>query len=94
MPEDLDPNLSAAILPSRSLSSRIRNLVPRIISHNADEMRFVTTQKFWWMREKRYLVFTENGPVEFAFRPLIFFSGLGMLSMASLLTVLAFYVMP
>ena len=46
------------------------------------------------MREKRYLIFTENGPMEFAFRPLIFVSSLGMLSMASLLALLAFYVMP
>ena len=94
MPEDIDPNLSAATLPSLSLTRHIRNILPHIISHNADEMRFVTTQKFFWMREKRYLVFTENGPVEFAFRPLIFICGVGMISMASLLTVLAFYVMP
>ncbi len=94
MPEDLEPNLSATVPPSRSLKSRIRDLFPRIISHNAGEMRFFTTQKFWWMREKRYLVFTENGPIEFAFRPLIFVSGLGILSMASVLTIFTFYAMP
>jgi len=57
-------------------------------------MRFVTSQRFGWLCEKRYLIFTETGPIEFAFRPTAFLSSLGILSAASLMTLAAFHFLP
>ena len=71
-----------------------RSFLPPIISHNSPDMRFVTSQKFGWLCEKRYLIFTESGPIEFAFRPTAFLSSLGILSAASLMTLAAFHFLP
>ena len=70
------------------------SFLPAFISHNSPDMRFVTSQKLWWLREKRYLVFTETGPVEFAFRPTIFLSSLGMLTSVLLATLATFHFLP
>ena len=67
------------------------SFLPPMISHNSPNMRFVTSQKFGLLREKRYLIFTETGPIEFAFRPTAFLSSLGMLSAVSLMTLAAFH---
>jgi len=88
----LYPASSSQQLPTPK--NKRRRFLPAIISHESPDMRFVTSQKVWWLREKRYLAMTENGPVEFAFRPAAFFSSLGMLSAASLATIAAFYFMP
>ena len=70
------------------------SFLPPIISHNSPDMRFVTSQKFGWLREKRYLIFTETGPIEFALRPTAFLSSLGVLSAVSLMTLAAFHFSP
>jgi murein DD-endopeptidase MepM/ murein hydrolase activator NlpD len=70
------------------------SFLPLVLSHTSPDMRFVTSQKFGWLREKRYLIFTEAGPIEFAFRPTTFLTSLGMLSAASLLTLATFYFLP
>ena len=43
--------------------------LPPSLAHNNPNMRFSTTEKTWLANEARYLFFTENGPVEIAFRP-------------------------
>jgi murein DD-endopeptidase MepM/ murein hydrolase activator NlpD len=43
--------------------------LPPSLAHNTPNMRFSTTEKTWLANEARYLFFTENGPVEIAFRP-------------------------
>ena len=43
--------------------------LPPSLAHNTPNMRFSTTEKIWLANEARYLFFTENGPVEIAFRP-------------------------
>jgi len=43
--------------------------LPPSLAHNTPNMRFSTTEKTWLANEVRYLFFTENGPVEIAFRP-------------------------
>ena len=83
-------------LPKRkhAPANKKRAFLPPIISHNSPDMRFVTSQRFGWLCEKRYLIFTETGPIEFAFRPTAFLSSLGILSAASLLTLAAFHFLP
>ena len=80
-------------LPKRkhAPANKKRAFLPPIISHNSPDMRFVTSQRFGWLCEKRYLIFTETGPIEFAFRPTAFLSSLGILSAASLMTLAAFH---
>ena len=75
-------------------ANKKRAFLPPIISHNSPDMRFVTSQRFGWLCEKRYLIFTETGPIEFAFRPTAFLSSLGILSAASLMTLAAFHFLP
>ncbi|MDC3287294.1 hypothetical protein OAV67_06535, partial [Alphaproteobacteria bacterium] len=72
-------------LPERkhAPANKKRAFLPPIVSHNSPDMRFVTSQRFGWLCEKRYLIFTETGPIEFAFRPTAFLSSLGILSAAS-----------
>ena len=43
--------------------------LPPSLAHDTPNMRFSTTEKTWLASEARYLFFTENGPVEIAFRP-------------------------
>ena len=43
--------------------------LPPSLAHDTPNMRFSTTEKTWLASEVRYLFFTENGPVEIAFRP-------------------------
>ena len=83
-------------LPERkhAPANKKRAFLPPIISHNSPDMRFVTSQRFGWLCEKRYLIFTETGPIEFAFRPTAFLSSLGILSAASLMTLAAFHFLP
>jgi murein DD-endopeptidase MepM/ murein hydrolase activator NlpD len=83
-------------LPKRkhAPANKKRAFLPPIISHNSPDMRFVTSQRFGWLCEKRYLIFTETGPIEFAFRPTAFLSSLGILSAASLMTLAAFHFLP
>jgi len=83
-------------LPKRkhAPANKKRAFLPPIISHNSTDMRFVTSQRFGWLCEKRYLIFTETGPIEFAFRPTAFLSSLGILSAASLMTLAAFHFLP
>jgi murein DD-endopeptidase MepM/ murein hydrolase activator NlpD len=83
-------------LPKRkhAPANKKRAFLPPIISHNSPDMRFVTSQRFGWLCEKRYLIFTETGPIEFAFRPTAFLSSLGILSAASLITLAAFHFLP
>jgi murein DD-endopeptidase MepM/ murein hydrolase activator NlpD len=83
-------------LPKRkhAPANKKRVFLPPIISHNSPDMRFVTSQRFGWLCEKRYLIFTETGPIEFAFRPTAFLSSLGILSAASLMTLAAFHFLP
>ncbi|MEC7246392.1 MAG: hypothetical protein VXW06_05625, partial [Pseudomonadota bacterium] len=54
----------------RALFTQIfRELLPPSLAHNGPNMRFSTTEKTWLASERRYLFFTENGPVEIGFRP-------------------------
>lgn len=58
------------ILGLRAFFRRIvANSLPPSLAHNTPNMRFSTTEKTWIVSEARYLFFTENGPVEIAFRP-------------------------
>ena len=58
------------ILGLRAFFRRIvANSLPPSLAHNTPNMRFSTTEKTWIASEARYLFFTENGPVEIAFRP-------------------------
>ena len=54
----------------RALFTQIfRELLPPSLAHNGPNMRFSTTEKTWLASERRYLFFTENGPVEVGFHP-------------------------
>ena len=54
----------------RALCKRIfAESLPPSLAHNTPNMRFSTTEKAWLASEVRYLFFTQNGPVEIAFRP-------------------------
>jgi murein DD-endopeptidase MepM/ murein hydrolase activator NlpD len=83
-------------LPERKHApkNKKRSFLPLIISHDSPDMSFVTSQKFGWLCEKRFLIFTETGPIEFAFRPTTFLSSVGMLSAASLMMLAAFHFLP
>ena len=75
-------------------STNKRAFLPLVISHTSPDMRFVTSEKFGWLREKRYLIYTEAGPIEFALRPTAFLSSLSFLSLVSLITLAAFHFLP
>ena len=79
----------------RALCKRIfaENLPPSL-AHNSPYMRFSTTEKTWLASEARYLFFTENGPVEIAFRPykaLKFTGSFAALALVAVLTGPAIY---
>ena len=48
---------------------------PVVRSGNHPDMPIITTNRIWFLRENRFLVFTRNGPVEVTLKPSLVLAG-------------------
>ena len=59
---------------------------PKIRRGNQPDMPIVTTNRIWFLRENRFLVFTRSGPVEVTLKPSLVLAGI-LICMAGVTTI-------
>ena len=59
---------------------------PKIQRSNQPDMPIVTTNRIWFLRENRFLVFTRSGPVEVTLKPSLVLAGI-LICMAGVATI-------
>ena len=82
---------AAASIVSRALRAlRLADLYarfgPEIQRSNQPDMPIITTNRIWFLRENRFLVFTRNGPVEVTLKPSLVLAGI-LICMAGVATI-------
>ena len=63
-------------LRAMRLADLLARFGPEIRRGNQPDMPIVTTNKIWFLRENRFLVFTRSGPVEVTLKPSLVLSGI------------------
>ena len=53
----------------RWMIHKLASVLPPVIDADSTEMRFSTTQRRLFLKETRFLFFSQNGPIELALRP-------------------------
>ena len=64
------------ILHAWGLAGLYARFGPEVRSGNHPDMPIVTTNKIWFLRENRFLVFTRGGPVEVTLKPSLVLTGI------------------
>ena len=68
------------------LAGLYKRFGPEIRHGNQPDMPIVTTNKIWFLRENRFLVFTRSGPVEVTLKPSLVLAGI-LICMAGVATI-------
>jgi hypothetical protein len=58
------------------LAGLYARLAPEVRRGNQPDMPIITTNKIWFLRENRFLVFTRGGPVEVTLKPSLVLTGI------------------
>ncbi len=62
-------------LRALGLAGLYARFVPKVQRGNQPDMPIITTNKIWFLRENRFLVFTRSGPVEVTVKPSLILTG-------------------
>jgi murein DD-endopeptidase MepM/ murein hydrolase activator NlpD len=74
------------VLRAMRLADLYTRFGPEIRRGNQPDMPIVTTNKIWFLRENRFLVFTRSGPVEVTLKPSLVLAGI-LVCMAGIATI-------
>ena len=64
------------VIHALGLASLYARFAPEVRRGNQPDMPIITTNKIWFLRENRFLVFTRGGPVEVTLKPSLVLTGI------------------
>jgi len=76
----------AIILRALGFAGLYARFAPEVRRGNQPDMPIITTNKIWFLRENRFLVFTRGGPVEVTLKPSLVLTGI-LISMAGVAAI-------
>jgi len=74
------------VLRALRLADLYARFGPEIRRGNQPDMPILTTNRIWFLRENRFLVFTRSGPVEVTLKPSLVLAGI-LICMAGVATI-------
>ena len=74
------------VLRALRLTDLYARFGPEIRRGNQPDMPIVTTNRIWFLRENRFLIFTRSGPVEVTLKPSLVLAGI-LICMAGVATI-------
>ena len=64
------------LLRALGFANLYARFAPEVRRGNQPDMPIITTNKIWFLRENRFLVFTRGGPVEVTLKPSLVLTGI------------------